>query len=69
MGIPAGDTRGIVTLHYLIARDDIFEDTSQHMVYSRAAIGRRWSFVQYKTRATTARVYATLKNIPVFPQA
>ena len=66
MGIPTGDARGIIALHCLIARYNVFEDTSQHMMDTGTTVSGRWSLIKSEARATLTSFYATLKDA-VFP--
>ena len=67
MGIPAGLTLHLETLHGLVAAERILNSTSNNMVNARHAVGRGRTLVEHKRRSAFAHLHALLKQVLVVP--
>ena len=68
VSIPACFARHVVTLHGLVAREDVLEAARQHMVNTRLAICRRWTFIETELRTTLGLLERLLKNVMLAPK-
>ncbi len=67
VGIPAADARGIVALHYLVARDNILEDAGQHVMDAGAAVGSGRPLVEDEALAAFPGRHAAAEDIALLP--
>jgi hypothetical protein len=59
----------MITLHRLVAADNVLIKTSQYMMDSWAAISCGWAFIKGIMRPTFSDFDALVKNSLLFPEA
>ena len=65
MGIPTSFSGNTVSLHGLVATDNIFYRTTENMVDTRFAVDRRRTFIKREKPLRRLLIQAFVKN-PVF---
>ena len=67
VGIPAGLSFHLVSLHRLVAADRILQRSGDHMMNSRLSVGRRRSFIEDERRPAFSFTHTSAQKIFLFP--
>ena len=68
VGVPAGLSRHLVSLHGAVAGNHILDDSGQHMADMGLSVGRRRSVIKHVDRIILAVFDTLLENAVLFPE-